>query len=232
MSLTREGIAYRVAQELPDGSYVNLGIGIPTLVSSFIGPDKEIFFHSENGILGMGPLAEPGREDPDLINAGKQYVTLLPGASVFDHPTSFSMIRGGHIDYAVLGALEVAANGDLANWRTPGEKVPGVGGAMDLAFGVRNVIVTMMHVTNKGKPKILNQCTLPLTAPHCVRYIFTDMAMIDVTSEGLFLREFAPGLDPKTVQAHTEAPLRITPGCKEMDVPAKFHAAPAAQATR
>jgi len=232
MSLTREGIAYRVAQELPDGSYVNLGIGIPTLVSSFIGPDKEIFFHSENGILGMGPLAEPGHEDPDLVNAGKQYVTLLPGASVFDHPTSFSMIRGGHIDYAVLGALEVAANGDLANWRTPGEKVPGVGGAMDLAFGVRNVIVTMTHVTNKGKPKILNKCTLPLTAPRCVKYVFTDMAMIDVTSEGLFLREFAPGLDPKTVQTHTEAPLKIAPGCREMDVPAKFIATPAAQATR
>ena len=232
MGLTREGIAYRVAQELPDGSYVNLGIGIPTLISSFIGPDKEIFYHSENGILGMGPIAEPGHEDPDLINAGKQYVTLLPGASVFDHPTSFSMIRGGHIDYAVLGALEVAANGDLANWRTPGEKVPGVGGAMDLAFGVRNVIVTMTHLTNKGKPKILNKCTLPLTAPRCVRYIFTDMAMIDVTSKGLFLREFAPGLDPKTIQSYTEAPLQIAPGCKEMDVPAKFVATPSAQATR
>jgi 3-oxoacid CoA-transferase B subunit len=232
MPLTREGIAYRVAQELPDGSYVNLGIGIPTLISSFIGPDKEIFFHSENGILGMGPIAEPGHEDPDLINAGKQYVTLLPGASVFDHPTSFSMIRGGHIDYAVLGALEVAANGDLANWRTPGEKVPGVGGAMDLAFGVQNVIVTMTHVTNKGKPKILNKCTLPLTAPRRVKYIFTDMAMIDVTSKGLFLREFAPGLDPKTVQSYTEAPLQIAPGCKEMDVPARFVTTPAVQATR
>jgi len=225
MSLTREGIAYRVARDLPDGSYVNLGIGIPTLVSSFIGPDKEIFFHSENGILGMGPLAKPGHEDPDLINAGKQYVTLLPGASLFDHPTSFSMIRGGHIDYAVLGALEVAANGDLANWRTPGEKVPGVGGAMDLAFGVRNVIVTMTHVTNKGKPKILNKCTLPLTAPRCVKFIYTDMAVIDVTGEGLVLREFAPGLDPKTVQSHTEAPLRISHSCKEMEVPVNFHSA-------
>jgi len=222
MPLTREGIAYRVACDLPDGSYVNLGIGIPTLVSSFIGKDKEIFFHSENGILGMGPLAQPGHEDPDLINAGKQYVTLLPGASVFDHPTSFSMIRGGHIDYAVLGALEVAANGDLANWRTPGEKVPGVGGAMDLAFGVRNVIVTMTHVTNKGKPKILNKCTLPLTAPRCVKFIYTDMAVIDVTPEGLVLREFAPGLHPKTVQSQTEAPLRVSPNCREMNVPANF----------
>ncbi len=225
MSLTREGIAYRVACDLPDGSYVNLGIGIPTLVSGFIGPHKEIFFHSENGILGMGPLAQPGHEDPDLINAGKQYVTLLPGASLFDHPTSFSMIRGGHIDYAVLGALEVSAMGDLANWRTPGEKVPGVGGAMDLAFGVRNVIVTMTHVTNKGKPKILNKCTLPLTAPHCVKFIYTDMAVIDVTREGLVLREVAPGLDPHAVQSHTEAPLRVSKNCKEMDVPVQFHAA-------
>ncbi len=222
MSLTREGIAYRVACDLPDGSYVNLGIGIPTLVSSLIGKDKEIFFHSENGILGMGPLAQPGHEDRDLINAGKQYVTLLPGASFFDHPTSFSMIRGGHIDYAVLGALEVAANGDLANWRTPGEKVPGVGGAMDLAFGAKQVIVTMTHITNKGKPKILNKCTLPLTAPRCVKHIYTDMAVIDVTPEGLVLREFAPGLDPKTVQAHTEAPLRVPSNCKEMDVPANY----------
>ena len=229
MSLTREGIAYRVACSLPDGSYVNLGIGIPTLVSGFIAPRKEIFFHSENGILGMGPLAQPGHEDPDLINAGKQYVTLLPGASVFDHPTSFSMIRGGHIDYAVLGALEVAANGDLANWRTPGEKVPGVGEAMDLAFGVKNVIVTMTHVTNKGKPKILNKCTLPLTAPRCVKYIYTDMAVIDVTPAGLVLREFAPGLDAKTIQSHTDARLEISPNCKEMDVPANFHTAQAAR---
>jgi len=222
MSLTREGVAYRVACDLPDGSYVNLGIGIPTLVSGFIGSDKEVFFHSENGILGMGPIAKPGTEDPDLINAGKQYVTVLPGASFFDHPTSFSMIRGGHIDYAVLGALEVAANGDLANWRTPGEKVPGVGGAMDLAFGVRNVIVTMTHITNKGKPKILNKCTLPLTAPRCVKRIYTDMALIEVTPEGLLLREVAPGLDPKTIQSHTEAPLRVAPDCREMNVSANF----------
>jgi 3-oxoacid CoA-transferase B subunit len=225
MSLTREGIAYRVARDLPDGSYVNLGIGIPTLVSGFIGPGKDVFFHSENGILGMGPLAEPGKEDADLINAGKQYVTLIPGASFFDHPTSFSMIRGGHINYAVLGALEVAANGDMANWRTPGEKVPGVGGAMDLAFGAENVLVTMTHVTNKGKPKILNKCTLPLTAPRCVKRIYTDMAVVDVTPKGLVLREFAPGLDPQAVQAKTEAPLKIAPDCKEMDIPAKFHVA-------
>jgi 3-oxoacid CoA-transferase B subunit len=222
MSLTRDGIAYRVARDLPEGSYVNLGIGIPTLVSGYIPPDREVFFHSENGILGMGALAKPGEEDADLVNAGKQYVTLLPGASLFDHPTSFSMIRGGHVTHAVLGALEVAANGDLANWRTPGEKVPGVGGAMDLAFGVGNILVTMMHITNKGKPKILNKCTLPLTAPRCVKHIYTDMAVIDVTSEGLVLREFAPGLDPKIIQSHTEAPLRVLANCKEMDVPAAF----------
>jgi 3-oxoacid CoA-transferase B subunit len=214
--------------DLPEGAYVNLGIGIPTLVSGFIPPEKEIFFHSENGILGMGGLAEPGKEDIDLINAGKQYVTLRPGASFFDHPLSFSMIRGGHVTHAVLGALEVAANGDLANWRTPGEKVPGVGGAMDLAFGIKNVFVTMMHVTNKGKPKILNKCTLPLTAPHCVKRIYTDMALIAVTPDGLELREYAPGLDPKTVQLHTEAPLRIAANCREMNVPQNFVAAHAA----
>jgi 3-oxoacid CoA-transferase B subunit len=225
MSLTREGIAYRVALDLPEGSYVNLGIGIPTLVSSFIPEGREVFFHSENGILGMGPLAKPGHEDPDLVNAGKEYVTLLPGASVFDHPTSFSMIRGGHISYAVLGALEVAANGDMANWRTPGAKVPGVGGAMDLAFGVRNVLVTMTHVTSKGEPKILNKCSLPLTAPRCVTRIYTDMAVIDVTPDGLVLREFAPGLDPKAVQSRTQAPLRVAADCKEITVPASFHTA-------
>jgi 3-oxoacid CoA-transferase B subunit len=225
MSLTREGIAYRVACDLPEGSYVNLGIGIPTLVSGFIPPDREVFFHSENGILGMGPLAEPGHEDLDLVNAGKQYVTLLPGASVFDHPTSFSMIRGSHITHAVLGALEVAGNGDMANWRTPGEKVPGVGGAMDLAFGVHNVLVTMTHITNKGKPKIVNKCSLPLTAPRCVTRIYTDMALIDVTPDGLVLREFAPGLDPTSVQKYTEASLRVASDCKEMRVPANFHAA-------
>jgi 3-oxoacid CoA-transferase B subunit len=225
MSLTREGIAYRVACDLPEGAYVNLGIGIPTLVSGFIPAGREVFFHSENGILGMGPLAEPGHEDQDLINAGKQYVTLLPGASVFDHPTSFAMIRGGHVTHAVLGALEVAANGDMANWRTPGEKVPGVGGAMDLAFGIKNVIVTMTHITNKGKPKILNRCSLPLTAARCVKHIYTDMAVIDVTPGGLVLRECAPGLDPTAIQSKTEAPLSLAPDIKEMKVPTNFLAA-------
>jgi 3-oxoacid CoA-transferase B subunit len=225
VSLTREGIAYRIACDLPEGSYVNLGIGIPTLVSGLVPKDKEVFFHSENGILGMGPLAEPGHEDLDLVNAGKQYVTLLPGASLFDHPLSFSMIRGGHITHAVLGALQVAANGDLANWRTPGDNVPGVGGAMDLAFGVRNVLVAITHVTKKGMPKILNKCTLPLTGLRCVKRIYTDMAVIDVTPEGLVLREFAPGLDPKAIQSHTEAALRVAADCGEMKIPVSFHAA-------
>lgn len=223
--LTREGVAYRVACELPEGSYVNLGIGIPTLVGDFLPPGKDVFLHSENGILGVGPKPAPGAEDVDLINAGKEYVTVIPGASFFDHPTSFSMIRGGHLTHAILGAFEVAANGDMANWRTPGEKVPGVGGAMDLAFGVKNVWVTMTHVTNKGKPKILNRCSLPLTAPRCVKRIYTDMALIDVTPEGLVLREFAPGLDPAAVQAKTEAPLRVALDCREMKIPVKFLAA-------
>lgn len=227
--LNREGIAYRVACELPEGSYVNLGIGIPTLVGDFLPPGKDVFLHSENGILGMGPAPESGKEDIDLINAGKQYVTMLPGGSFFDHPTSFSLIRGGHLTHAILGAFEVAANGDMANWRTPGEKVPGVGGAMDLAFGVKNVWVTITHVTNKGKPKILNRCSLPLTAPRCVKRIYTDMAMIDVTPEGLVLREVAPGLDPAAVQAKTEAPLRVAPDCREMQMPAKFLAAQVAR---
>ena len=220
--LTREGIAYRVACELPEGSYVNLGIGIPTLVGDYLPEGKDIFLHSENGILGMGPAPAPGKEDIDLINAGKQYVTMLPGGSFFDHPTSFSLIRGGHLTHAILGAFEVAANGDMANWRTPGEKVPGVGGAMDLAFGVKNVWITMTHVTNKGKPKILHQCSLPLTAPRCAKKIYTDLALIDVTPDGLVLREVAPGVDPATVQAKTEAPLRVAPDCREMNVPAKF----------
>jgi 3-oxoacid CoA-transferase subunit B len=223
--LSRHGIAYRVSIDLPEGSYVNLGIGIPNLIGDMLPPGKEIFFHSENGILGMGPAPPAGQEDIDLINAGKQYVTVIPGASFFDHPTSFAMIRGGHIDFCVLGALQVAANGDLANWRTPGEKVPGVGGAMDLAFGVKNIFVTMTHVAKDGSPKILNKCTLPLTAPRCVRRIFTDMALIDVTPDGLVLREVAPGLTPEQVQAKTEPKLTVAADCREMTIPEKYRAA-------
>lgn len=223
MTLTRDGIAYRVARDLPEGSYVNLGIGIPTLVATYVFPDKEIFFHSENGILGVGPMAAPGAEDLDIVNASKWYVTVVPGGSFFDHALSFTMIRGGHITHAVIGAIEVAANGDLANWSVPGEKVPGVGGAMDLAFGVANLFVAMTHVTAKGRPKILNACTCPLTAPRCVRRIFTDLAVIDVTADGLLLRELAPGLDPAAVQACTDAPLRVAAECREMDLPAAWN---------
>ena len=223
MTLTREGIAYRVARDFVEGSYINLGVGIPSLIPAYLPPDREIFIHNENGVLGVGPLAAPGAEDPDLVSANKEYITLLPGASVFDHAISFGMIRGGHLTHAVMGAMEVAANGDMANWRVAGQKVPGVGGAMDLAFGVQNVWIAMTHVTNKGEPKILTQCSCPLTAPRCVRRIFTDMAVIDVTPGGLLLREVARGLDPSAVQAKTGAPLRVADDCREMDVPAAFN---------
>lgn len=219
MILTRYGIAYRVAQDLPDGSYVNLGIGIPTLVPEFLAPEQDIFIHSENGVLGVGLMARSGEEDPDLVNATKEFITLRPGATVFDHALSFAMIRGGHITHAVMGAIEVAANGDLANWSTPGENVPGVGGAMDLAFGVDNVMIAMTHVTNKGAPKIVGTCSLPLTAPRCVRRIYTDMAVIDVTPEGLVLRETAPGMSAAAVQEKTAAPLIVAPDCREMSIP-------------
>lgn len=223
MTLTREGIAYRVACDLPEGSYVNLGIGIPSLVPAYLSPEKEIFIHSENGILGVGPMAAPGTEDPDVVDASKGYVTLVPGACVFDHVTSFTIIRGGHLTHAVIGAMEVAANGDLANWRMPGQKIPGVGGAMDIAYSVRNLYVAMTHVSNKGEPKIVARCTCPLTAPRSVRRIFTDIAVIDVEPEGLVLREVARGMDPAAVQAQTGAPLRVAGDCREMDVPAVFN---------
>lgn len=231
MMLTREGIAWRVAQDLPDGACVNLGIGIPTLVPAYLPASREVIFHSENGLLGVGPMAAPGSEDPDLVNASKQYVTLVPGASVFDHALSFTMIRGGHLSHCVLGAIEVAANGDLANWRVNGEKVPGVGGAMDLAFGVDKLYVAMTHVTNRGAPKILQTCTCPLTAPACVKRIYTDLALIDVTPQGLVLREVAPGLDADFVQARTEAPLRVAADCREMNVPRTRDGVPLIQET-
>ena len=223
MTLTREGIAYRVACDLPEGSYVNLGVGIPSLVPAYLSPDKEIFIHSENGILGVGPMAAPGTEDPDVVDASKGYVTLVPGACVFDHVISFTIIRGGHLTHAVIGAMEVAANGDLANWRMPGQKIPGVGGAMDLAYSVKSLYVAMTHVSNKGEPKIVAKCTCPLTAPRCVRRIFTDIAVIDVEPEGLVLREVARGMDPAAVQAQTGAPLRVAGDYREMDVPVAFN---------
>jgi 3-oxoacid CoA-transferase B subunit len=222
MTLTRDGIAYRVARDLPEGSYVNLGVGIPVLVANYLDPQKEIFLHSENGILGVGPKAPRGQEDLDLISAGKGHCTLITGACLFDQSISFTMMRGGHLTHAVMGAIEVAANGDFANWRVPGQAVPGVGGAMDLAVGVPNVFIAMSHVTNKGEPKIVNRCAAPLTARGCVTRIYTDMAVIDIESDGLMLREVLPGINPDGIQMKTGAALKIATDCHEIDVPETF----------
>jgi len=220
MTLTRDGIACRVAQDFPEGSYVNLGVGIPVLVANYLDSRKEIFLHSENGILGVGPRARRGEEDLDLISAGKGYCTLVAGACLFDQSISFTMMRGGHLTHAVLGAIEVAANGDFANWRVPGQAVPGVGGAMDLAVGVPTIFIAMNHVNNKGEPKIVERCSAPLTARGCVTRIFTDMAVIDVGPNGLVLRELAPGLSAADVQAKTGPSLTVAPDCRTIDLPA------------
>lgn len=216
MPLTREQIAQRISQEVQDGFCVNLGIGIPTLVANYIPKDKTVMLQSENGLLGMGPFPRESEMDPDLINAGKQTVTALPGASFFSSADSFAMIRGGHVDLTVLGAMEVDETGSIANWMVPGKMVKGMGGAMDLVAGARNVIVAMQHTDKEGNSKLRKKCTLPLTGVNCIKKIVSDFGVIEVTPQGFVLKEYAPDLSPEKVVAATEGKITVAPDCKPM----------------
>lgn len=216
--LDKVGIAKRIAKEVKDGFYVNLGIGIPTLVANYVPEGMNVEFQSENGILGMGPFPYEGEEDPDLINAGKQTITSLPGASFFDSATSFGMIRGQHVDLTILGAMEVSEQGDIANWKIPGKMVKGMGGAMDLVASAENIIVAMMHVNKVGESKILKECTLPLTGVKCVKKIVTELAVMEVTDQGIKLLERAPGVSVEDIIKATEVTLIIEGDIPEMTI--------------
>ncbi|OCB75415.1 3-oxoacid CoA-transferase subunit B [Flavobacterium crassostreae] len=216
--LGKEEIAKRIAQEVKDGYYVNLGIGIPTLVANYVRTDIAVEFQSENGVLGMGPFPLDGQEDADLINAGKQTITALPGASFFDSAMSFGMIRSQKVDLTILGAMEVSENGDIANWKIPGKMVKGMGGAMDLVASAENIIVAMMHVNKKGESKILKKCTLPLTGVGCVKKVVTELAVLEVTPKGFKLLERAPGISVEHIIAATQAPLLIEGDIPEMQI--------------
>ena len=216
MALDKKNIAKRIAKELKDGFYVNLGIGIPTLVANYVPKEIQVEFQSENGILGMGPFPYKGEEDADLINAGKQTITSLPGASFFDSAMSFGMIRGKHVDLTILGAMEVSENGDIANWKIPGKLVKGMGGAMDLVASADNIIVAMMHVNRKGDSKLLSKCSLPLTGLRCLKRIVTELAVLDITSKGFLLVERAPGVSVQEIKEATAGKLEIPVDVPEM----------------
>jgi 3-oxoacid CoA-transferase B subunit len=216
--LDRQTMALRVAKEFQDGDYVNLGIGIPVLASNYVPAGREVVFQSENGVLGFGEIHTAGEGDPDFVNAGGQPVSIIPGTSFLSHDESFSLIRGGHLDISVMGGLQVSEKGDLANWLVPERQIGTIGGAMDLAVGAKRLIIAMNHTTKDGEPRIVKKCTYPLTAVECVNLVVTDIAVIEVTKEGLVLKEVAPGWTPEEVQKVTEAKLIVAPDCREIEL--------------